>query len=216
MSGEQAMRVALLKQIHGLSYRELRFHLHDSATFRAFARLPYGKPIKLQTLQSNVKRLGSECWEAVNRAFLRHAQANGIETGRKVRTDYTVVESPIHEPSDSSLLWDCVRVVTRIIHRAIEAFPGAEWNFFHDRARRAKRRAFEIKYPPRKGDKARQRKVAYRNLLAAAQETYAYGHLALATLKTRTTSSIREALQIEAWLKEHKPASTAASRRETT
>jgi IS5 family transposase len=154
MSGEQVLRVALLKQMHGISYRELCFHLQDSATFRAFSRLPYGKRIKVQTLQSNVKRLRAESWEAVNRALLGHAKANGIETGRKVRTDCTVVESPIYAPSDSSLLWDCVRVITRIIHRAMEAFPGAEWEFFHDRARRAKRRAFEIKYPPRNGNKS--------------------------------------------------------------
>lgn len=129
MSGEQAIRLALLKQIHALSYRELRFHLGDSASFRAFARLPFGQPIKLQTLQSNVKRLRAATLEALNRALLKDAEGAGIELGRKTRTDCTVVESNIHEPSDSSLLWDCVRVVTRIVGRAIEAHPHEDWSF---------------------------------------------------------------------------------------
>ena len=37
LSGEQVLRIALLKQIHGLSYRELEFHLEDSAAFRSRA-----------------------------------------------------------------------------------------------------------------------------------------------------------------------------------
>lgn len=41
-----------------------------------------------------------------------------METGETVRTDCTVVESNIHEPSDSELLWDCVRVLTRLLGQA--------------------------------------------------------------------------------------------------
>jgi IS5 family transposase len=199
MSGEQAIRVMLVKQIHGLSYRELRFHLGDSAAFLAFSRLPFGTPIKLQTLQSNVKRLRAPTLEALNRALLKDAEAAKIELGRKTRTDCTVVKSNIHEPSDSSLLWDCVRVVTRIINRAIEAFPHEDWSFFHDRARRAKKRAFEIKFPPKKGDKTKQRQAAYRDLLAATQETYAYGLIAEAKIRLLKPASIQEALMLEAW-----------------
>ena len=202
MSGEQAIRVALLKQIHAHSYRELRFHLGDSATFRAFSRMPFGMPIKLQTLQSNVKRLRPATWEALNHALLKDAEAAGIETGRRTRTDCTAVESNIHEPSDSSLLWDCVRVVTRIINRAIEAFPGEDWSFFHDRSRRAKRRAFEIKFPPRKGDKTKQREAAYRDLLEATKETYAYGLIAEAKIRALKPTSIEDALKLGAWADE--------------
>ena len=198
MTGEQAIRIALLKQIHKLSYRELCFHLGDSAAFRAFSRLPFGKPVKLQTVQANVKALQPPTWEALNRALLKDAEGAGIETGQKTRTDCTVVEANIHEPSDSSLLWDCVRVVTRVIHRAIEAFPTEDWNFFHDRARRAKRRAFEIKFPPRTADKTKQRVAAYRDLLEATEETYAYGLLAVAKLRTLKPLSIEDGLLIEA------------------
>jgi IS5 family transposase len=202
MSGEQAIRAALLKQIHALTYRELRFHLSDSATFKAFARLPFAKPIKLQTLQSNVKRLSAATWEALNRAMLKDAEGAAIELGRKTRTDCTVVESNVHEPTDSSLLWDCVRVITRIVGTAIESSPDEDWSFFHDRGRRAKRRAFEIQYPPKKGDKTKQREAAYRDLLAATEETYAYGVIAEAKIRSLKPGSIQEALKLDAWADE--------------
>jgi len=51
-----------------------------------------------------------------------YAQDKKIETGRKTRTDCTVVETHIHEPSDSSLLWDCVRVLCRLMTLAREEF----------------------------------------------------------------------------------------------
>jgi IS5 family transposase len=85
MSGEQSIRVALLKQIHGHSYRELRFHLCDSATFRAFSRMPFGKAIKLQTLQSNVKRLRPQTWEALSKALLKDAEAAKDRAGAERR-----------------------------------------------------------------------------------------------------------------------------------
>ena len=37
---ESILRCALLKQYRPLSYQELAFHLSDSASFQAFARLP--------------------------------------------------------------------------------------------------------------------------------------------------------------------------------
>jgi transposase, IS5 family len=51
----------------------------------------------------------------INRDILGYAKLEGIEQGRKVRTDCTCVESNIHKPWDSTLLGDCVRVLTRLI-----------------------------------------------------------------------------------------------------
>jgi hypothetical protein len=57
-------------------------------------------------------------WEAINRILVGYAAERGVENGRKVRTDATVTEMNIHYPTDSSLLWDCVRVITRLRTRA--------------------------------------------------------------------------------------------------
>ena len=198
MTGEQALRVALLKQIEGIGYRELAFRLVDSTLCRRFARLRFDKPIKFTTLQSNVKRLTPQTWEAVNRALLMRAKAAGMETGRKTRTDCTVVETNIHEPTDSSLLWDCVRVVARLVERASELVPTIDWTFAHDRRLRAKRRALEIKFPPRsKGPAVETRARAYRDLLKVAAETHEIGIIVEARLAAATPIGPLEAIKIE-------------------
>ena len=98
MAAEQLLRVAILKQQTGLSYERLAFALADSSTYRSF------------------------CREKINQMVVRQARDLGVEKGTKVRTDCLVVDSNIHHPTDSSLLWDCVRVLVRIMKRAQAAF----------------------------------------------------------------------------------------------
>ncbi len=77
-----------------------------------------------------------------------------------MRVDCTVVASDIHQPADSELLWDCVRVLTRLLRRA-RARLGSDEVVFANRTRRAKRRRREIFHA--KGPEPRQ--AAYRDLL---------------------------------------------------
>jgi len=163
LSGDQALRIALLKQIHGLSYRELEFHLQDSAGFRAFVGLGFAEQPSHQTLQSNVKRIQPETWEAIHRVLIGFARDKGIERGRTIRGDTTVVDVAIHEPADSSLLWDCVRVATRLMHRMARRRPPLR-KAFSDHTRRAKRRAYTIKFHHRRKDMVGQ----YRDLIRVA------------------------------------------------
>jgi IS5 family transposase len=164
MAAEQVLRAALLKQQTGLSYERLAFALADSATYRSFCRLGYEqKPPTKSALQKNIKRVSATTWEKINQMVVRRAQALGVESGTKVRTDCLVVESNIHHPTDSSLLWDCVRVLTRIMKRAQKAFGLA----FVNHRLRAKRRAMEIS----NAKAVDERKPLYRDLLAITQET---------------------------------------------
>jgi IS5 family transposase len=94
---------------------------------------------------------------------VRQAQALGVEKGTKVRTDCLVVESNIHHPTDSSLLWDCVRVLTRVMKRAKKVFG---FDFVSHRLR-AKRRALEID----NAASADERKPLYRDLLIVTEHT---------------------------------------------
>lgn len=194
MTGEQVIRVALLKQMHGLSYRELAFHLEDSAAFQAFARLPFGRRVRWTTLQMNVKRLRAETWEAINRVILQFARTRRIETGQKVRVDTTTVEANIHEPSDSSLLWDCVRVVTRLLHRVADELPVAHVPFT-DHTRRAKRRAFALKFPPRGTRRAGHLRWAYGDLLKVTKKVFGYGQATRARLDEIADTTGAEALR---------------------
>lgn len=74
---EAVLRCALLKQYRQLTYQELAFHLEDSASFRAFARLPWSWSPQKSVLQKTISAIRPETWEEINRALLSNArQAN--------------------------------------------------------------------------------------------------------------------------------------------
>jgi len=121
LTAQQVLRAVVLKQMKGYSYEELAFHLTDSQSYRAFCRFGIvGPALKRSTLQENVGRISPATWERLNATVIAHAYATGIETGQKVRIDSTPVEANIHEPTDSSLLWDVVRVLGGLLDRASE------------------------------------------------------------------------------------------------
>lgn len=167
---EQVLRAAILKQRNMWTYDELSFHLADSLTYRAFLGLgPFDASPSRSTLQRNIKSITDNTWEQINRAILRYAKQRRVEDGRKVRTDATPVEANIHAPTDSSLLWDVVRVLTRLMGRARKDF---EIRPFPNRTRRAKRRALEVQTA--KPQQKRKRVKAYRDLLKVTRETMGY------------------------------------------
>lgn len=189
LNGDQMLRVALLKQIHGLSYRELEFHLQDSAAFRAFVGLGFRDRPSHQSLQANVKRIRPETWEAIHRALIGFAQQKGIERGGTIRGDTTVVDAAIHEPSDSGLLWDCVRVASRLMHRIASRRPVFR-ALFSDHTRRARRRAYVIKFHRRRQDMVAQ----YRDLIRVAR--------AVREDATRVVERASRDIALEAWAAE--------------
>lgn len=164
LPAESVLRCALLKQQRQLSYEELAFHLEDSASFRAFARLPLRWSPKKSVLHQTIAAIRAKTWEAINQALLGSAQKDRLESGATVRIDSTVTEALMHAPSDSTLLSDAVRVMTRLLDRA-EALPGAPAIKWRDRRRLARKRARAIEYS-RGQDKKRQ---LYRDLVAATQ-----------------------------------------------
>ena len=168
LPAETVLRCALLKQQRQLSYEELAFHLEDSASFRAFARLPLRWSPKKSVLHQTISALRPQTWEAVNQALLVSAQREKLESGATVRIDSTVSAALMHPPSDSTLLWDAVRVMTRLLRRAgrLPEAPAMRWR---DRRRLAKKRARAIDYSRGKAKK----RVLYRELIAAVQATRA-------------------------------------------
>ena len=165
MSAEQVLRALLVKQLNGFSYRELSFHLADSASYRKFCGLRWGQTPSKSALCACIKAIRPETLEQINRLLVGIARDSGIENGKTVRVDTTVVESNIHPPLDSNLLWDCVRVLTRLMERAHQVIGGTAK--FPKRTRRAKRRALAILHARCK----ERRKPLYRDLLAVTEET---------------------------------------------
>jgi transposase, IS5 family len=164
MSAEQVVRVAIVKQMLGLSYDELAFRLGDSLQLRGFCRLSPADdaPVK-STLQANIGAIRAESWEATNKSLVRDARTRKVEDGRWMRTDTTVIAANIHHPLDSSLLWDGVRVLTRIMQRAHDDYGTTRSNF----RRRAKRRSIAILNAGRMD----RRIPLYRDLLKVTRKT---------------------------------------------
>ncbi|MEP6866741.1 MAG: ISNCY family transposase, partial [Deltaproteobacteria bacterium] len=164
MSGEQVLRALVIKQANGFSYEGLAFHLVDSQSYRAFCLLGFSdKTPSKSTLQRNLKLVRAETLERVNRALVRDAQQQEIEDGQRLRSDATVIEAAIHEPTDSTLLVDCVRVLTRLLRGAGEYVELR----FTNHNKRAKRRAMAIQHAA----KVEQRLPLYRDLVTVAENT---------------------------------------------
>jgi IS5 family transposase len=177
LPAEAVLRCALLKQYRQLSYEELAFHLEDSASFRAFARLPCAWSPKKSVLQKTVSAIRAESWEAINRTLLASARQEKLENGRAVRLDSTVTAALMHEPSDSSLLWDAVRMMVRLL-KAAEPWLGGDARLWRDHRRAAKKRWRGIGYT-----RSQPKRVQlYRELIAITRASLAYLRQAAARL----------------------------------
>ena len=186
LPAEAVLRCALLKQYRQLSYQELAFHLEDSASFRAFARLPWGWSPKKSALHKSISALRAETWEAINRTLLASARLDKVESGKVMRVDSTVTAALIHQPSDSSLLWDAVRVMVRLLRQADALGSSIRWR---NHSRAAKKRARAIEYA--RG--SLKRRDQYRELLRVTHATLGFLRQAAARL-----ASVRD-LAVELW-----------------
>jgi transposase, IS5 family len=174
MTADQVVRAAIVKQMFGFTYKELAFHIIDSNSIRRFMLIGIAdKGFKKSVLNKNVKALSPQTWEAINAQLVQYADDEKIEKGRELRIDCTVVESNIHEPTDSSLLWDSVRVLTRLLHRAKDDF-GLRVSF-QDHRRRAKRRLLGIMNSRSKKD----RKKRYADLIKVTTKSIGYAKSAI-------------------------------------
>ena len=177
MSADQVVRCLLIKQMHDFSYEDLAFHLDDSATYRRFCGFGALTPTPSRsTLAENVKRITATTLEKINRRIVRYAVVQGIEPGRKVRIDATVTETNIHAPTDSTLLFDGVRVLTQLLGDAQRCCGFAQWS---DHTKRAKRRMLDIATTAN----ADERMDAYVDLLTVTHWTVGYATAAITKLE---------------------------------
>jgi len=179
MSADQVLRCLIVKTLFGFTYEELAFHIVDSHSLRWFCRIGIAEEgFQKSALNRNIKVISAKSWQLINRKILGYAKQEGIERGRKVRTDCTCVESNIHKPSDSTLLADAVRVLTRLIKRGRDEF-GFKVPGFSNHNRRAKRRMLAVM----NAKNEKQRKAAYIDLLHITGKAVEYAHAAAMNIK---------------------------------
>jgi len=177
LTAEQVLRCAVLKQYRQLTYEELAFHLEDSDAFRSFSRLEMGQYPCKSVLHENIKAIKEETWETILREIIGYAMREKVETGRVVRVDSTAVETDIHHPTDSTLMADGIRVITRWLTEGKELLPVPSYQF-SDHRRVVKKRVMMIL----NARKDTIRLNAYRDLLHYASLVKGYAIAAIAEL----------------------------------
>ena len=179
-----ALRMLVLKHLYHWSFADCEREVRGSLLYRAFCRLDCERVPDAKTLIRLAQALGPEVWKRVLERLVQVGRQRKVVRGRKLRVDTTVVETNIHYPTDSSLLGDGVRVITRTLHKIRQAVGKLR---FRDRTRSVGRRVFAIAEQSRKlGEEAQAGlKKLYRQLMGTTRAVLRASARAVASAKRR-------------------------------
>src|SRR5580700_5669786 len=121
---ETVLRLLILKHIRNWSYVVLEREVRANLVYRDFSRVGGGKMPDAKTIGRWGVALGPEVLKQVHERMVKIALEKGVTTGRRMRVDTTVVETDVHHPTDSTLLGDGVRLLTRMM-KQITKIAGA-------------------------------------------------------------------------------------------
>jgi IS5 family transposase len=165
---EVVLRMLLLKHMRDYSFEELSREVRANLVYREFTRVGGGKTPDDKTMGRLARQLRPEVIRQIHDRIVATAKEEKIVQGRRMRVDTTVVETNIHYPTDSSLLGDGVRVLTRAMKK-IGGITGEVGAKLRDRSRSVKLRMLEIARAARSKVPQGQEKLtkAYGKLLVA-------------------------------------------------
>jgi IS5 family transposase len=133
-AAEVVLRLLVLKHIRNWSYMALEREVRANLVYRDFTRVGAAKTPDAKTIGRWGVALGPPVLKQVHERMVKIARDQGVTMGRRMRVDATVVETNIHHPTDSTLLGDGVRVLTRIMKK-MTAIAGAAGTRLRDRSR---------------------------------------------------------------------------------
>jgi transposase, IS5 family len=168
---EMVLRLMLLKHVRNWSFDVLEREVRMNLAYRDFTRIGMGKVPDAKTLARIAQALGGEVIAELHRRLVEIAQEEGVIQGRKLRVDTTVVETNIHYPTDSSLLGDGARVLTRTMKK-IETEAGRLKRKVRNRTRSIGKRVVAIATASRhKGEEGEaKRRKQYKELLRYSRQ----------------------------------------------
>jgi IS5 family transposase len=199
---EMVLRLLLLKHVRNWSFATLEREVRANLVYRDFTRIGMGKVPDAKTLARIGQALGGEVIAELHRRLVEIARQEGVVQGRKMRVDTTVVETNIHYPTDSSLLGDGARVLTRTMKKIEKQAAGKLKRKVRDRMRSVNKRVVAIatasRYKGAEGEA--RRKKQYRELLRYTRRVLNDAQRVIAeveemsTRKKKSLSSLREHL----------------------
>src|SRR3984893_8331021 len=165
---EVVIRLLILKHLFDWSYDDMEREVRANLVYRMFTRIDAGDVPDAKTILKIARALGPEVIEQLHRQVVEVAKRAGVTHGRRFRIDTTVVETDVHYPTDSTLMRDGVRVLTRTMQRASTAL-GDRAGRIRNRLRSVTRRVliigYEARSPKTRGGLVR----SYRKLMATTR-----------------------------------------------
>lgn len=182
---DRLLRSCVLKHIKGWSFRVLEREIRSSLVYRRFTRFDDDSIPDYSTFSRNFSLLGDGFVEKIHARVVAQAQDEKVATGRKLRTDTTVVESNIHYPTDSSLLADGIRVLTRSLKRIAKACAQGALKVV-DHSRSTQNRQLEIYRASKSFTESSQAKFkqSYSKLMGTARSVVRQAEEVIQSLKS--------------------------------
>ncbi len=165
---EVVIRLLILKHLFDWSYDDMEREVRANLVYRMFTRIDAGDVPDAKTILKIARALGPDVIEQLHRQVIEVAKRAGVTHGRRFRIDTTVVETNVHYPTDSTLLRDGMRVLTRTMQRASVALgdPGGR---VRNRLRSVTRRVLIIGYEARSPKTKDAMVKSYRILMATTR-----------------------------------------------
>jgi len=158
LSPDRLLRCFVLKHIKGWSFREFERELRANLIYRRFTHFFDDQTPDHTTLNRNLGLLSTETTRLIHERLIEIGRGQRMLSGRKLRTDTTIVEANIHYPTDSSLLLDGIRVLTNSLKKMAAVAGEGVLPKIVDQTLRAKRLMFEIGRAARSRCKSEEKK----------------------------------------------------------
>jgi transposase, IS5 family len=197
---EVILRMLVVMRLYGWSYAQTEYFVSDSFALRQFCRVYWHAVPDDTTLITWAKLIGPATVQQLQERVVALAQRLKVTRGRKLRVDTTVVETNIHHPTDSALLGDGVRVLSRLLRRAkrlgeaVPALAALGPATFRTRTRSCRRLAQEFhRLARRKGEEAAEAmKGAYQRQLAVVQASVRQAQRVATVLEGQATHAAQQ------------------------
>jgi len=165
---EVVIRLLILKHLFDWSYDDMEREVRANLVYRMFTRIDAGDVPDAKTILKIARALGPEVIEQLHRQVVEVAKRAGVTHGRRFRIDTTVVETNVHYPTDSTLLQDGVRALTRAMHHGCAAL-GEPASRVRNRLRSVARRVIAIRLQSRREESRPALVRSYRRLLGTTR-----------------------------------------------
>ena len=164
-TSENILRALIVQDMEGLPFREAVIRIGGDGFLQDFARMRKKAVMDFTFLDKCFLVIRPETWRRVNELLGRYGVGQGAVNPKVIRTDTTVVESNIHYPTDSSLLWDTWRVAKRLLERAREILPESVPHRFHNRKIKGLYLYITRHMPSKSESRQRRVKASFRTLI---------------------------------------------------